>query len=69
MAFEDHPDEEGTHVKGAWVNDADPTYVSDLFHGWDKEVSDLVQVRGGRWGIASLLGATLMAAGFSACTI
>jgi hypothetical protein len=68
VACEDHPDEEGTHFEGAWVTDADPTYVSDMFHGWDKEVCDLVQVRGRRWRIA-LLGAALMATVFSACTI
>lgn len=45
VAFEFHPDEEGTNYDGPWVADVDPSYVQGLFHGWEKEVDELVQVR------------------------
>ena len=43
-ADEFHPHEEGTQFDGPWVADVDPLYVQSLFHGWEKEVSDIVQV-------------------------
>ena len=43
-AFEFHPYEEGTHFDGPWVADVNPSYVQGLFRGWEKEVSELVQV-------------------------
>lgn len=43
-AIESHPHEEGTHFGGPWVTEADPSYVQSLFHGWEKEVGELVQV-------------------------
>jgi salicylate hydroxylase len=45
VAFEVNPDEEGTHFGGAWVANADPSHVSNLYRGWEKEVGELVQVR------------------------
>jgi salicylate hydroxylase len=44
-AFEIRPHEEGTHFGGPWVADVDPSYVSSLFRGWEKEVCELIQVR------------------------
>ena len=44
VAFEFHPDKEGTHFDGPWVTDVDSSYVQELVHGWEKDVSDLVQV-------------------------
>jgi hypothetical protein len=44
-AFEIRPHEEGTHFGGPWVVDMDPSYVASLFQGWEKDVSDLIQVR------------------------
>ena len=43
-AYEFHPDEEGTHFTGPWFADVDPSFVQGLFHGWEKEVEELVQV-------------------------
>ncbi|KAH9988557.1 salicylate hydroxylase [Russula vinacea] len=52
-ADEFHPHEEGTQFDGPWVADVDPLYVQSLFHGWEKEVSDIVQCLDGlkvtRW--------------------
>lgn len=45
VGFEIRPHEEGTQFKGPWVADVDPSYVSSLFHGWEKDVGELVQVR------------------------
>jgi hypothetical protein len=67
VAFEVHPDEEGTHFGGAWVTNADPTHVSSLFRGWEKEVNELVQVRvgiGEYYRIRDAHGTI-----FSACTV
>ena len=44
VAFESHPQEEGTHFGGPWVADTDSSYVQSLFRGWEKEVGELVQV-------------------------
>ena len=44
VAFEFHPQEEGTHFDGPWVADEDPSYVQGLFQGWEKEVGDITQV-------------------------
>jgi len=44
VAFESHPHEEGTHFGGPWIADVDPSYVQGLFHGWEKEVGEIVQV-------------------------
>jgi hypothetical protein len=43
-AFEFRPYEEGTHFDGPWVADVDPSYVQGLFHGWEREVDDIIQV-------------------------
>ena len=43
-AFVFYPDEEGTHFNGPWATGVDPSYVQGLFHGWEKEVDELVQV-------------------------
>ncbi|KAH9989922.1 FAD/NAD-P-binding domain-containing protein [Russula compacta] len=55
VGFEIRPHEEGTHFKGPWVADVDPSYVSSLFRGWEKEVGELVQCLGGlkicRWAV------------------
>jgi hypothetical protein len=45
VAFDFHPQEEGTHFDGPWVADEDPSYVQGLFQGWEKEVDDIIQVR------------------------
>ncbi|KAH9988531.1 salicylate hydroxylase [Russula vinacea] len=42
-AFEFHPHEEGTHFDGPWVTDVDPSYIQGLFHGWEKDVGEIVQ--------------------------
>jgi hypothetical protein len=44
-AFEVRPHEEGTHFGGPWVVDVDPSYVTSLFQGWEKDVGELIQVR------------------------
>ena len=44
VAFEFHPDEEGTQFDGPWVADEDPSHVQGLFQGWEKEVCDIIQV-------------------------
>ena len=44
VAFESHPQEEGTHFDGIWIADEDPSYVQGLFQGWEKEVVDIIQV-------------------------
>jgi salicylate hydroxylase len=44
VTFKFHPDKEGTHFDGSWVTDMDPSYVQGLVHGWEKQVSDIVQV-------------------------
>jgi hypothetical protein len=46
-AIEFHPHEEGTHFGGPWVTEVDPPYVRSLFHGWGKEVGELVHVSAG----------------------
>ncbi|KAI0290583.1 salicylate hydroxylase [Russula brevipes] len=54
-AFEIRPHEEGTHFGGPWVADVDPSYVSSLFRGWEKEVCELIQCLSGlkitRWAV------------------
>jgi hypothetical protein len=47
IAFEVHPDDEGTHFGGAMVTNADPKHVAGMFRGWEREVGELVQVRAG----------------------
>jgi salicylate hydroxylase len=44
VAFESHPQEEGTQFKGPWVVVEDPSYVQGLFQGWEKEVGDIIEV-------------------------
>ena len=39
-----HPHEEGTHLEEPWVTEVDPSNVQNLFHGWEKEVGEIVQV-------------------------
>ena len=48
VATEYHPHKEGTHLGGPWVTEVDPSNVKSLFHGWEKEVIELVQVSAGR---------------------
>ncbi len=50
VAFEYHPHEEGTHLGGPQVTEADPSHVQSLFHGWEKEVGEIVQVSAGPAG-------------------
>lgn len=47
VAIEYHPHEEGTHLGGPWVTEVNPSNVQSLFHGWEKEVGELVQVSAG----------------------
>jgi hypothetical protein len=46
-AIEFRPHEEGTHFGGPWVAEVGPSYLQSLFHGWGKEVGELVQVSAG----------------------
>ena len=55
VAFEFHPDEEGTRFDGPWVADVDPSYVQGLFLGWEKEVDELVQVSSLQWKAESCI--------------
>jgi hypothetical protein len=48
VATEYHPDEAGTHLGGPWVTEVNPSDVQSLFHGWEKEVGELVQVSAAR---------------------
>jgi salicylate hydroxylase len=52
VAFEFNPHEEETHFDGPWVADVNPSYVQGLFHGWEKEVDELVQVSA--WPVESI---------------
>ncbi|KAI0294488.1 salicylate hydroxylase [Multifurca ochricompacta] len=58
VAFDHHPDQEGTHFGEAWVTNADPEHVSKMYDGWEREVSELVQCLDGlkitRWAVHSL---------------
>ncbi len=47
VAVEYHPHEEGTHLGGPQVTEVDSSHVQSLFHGWEKEVSEVVQVSAG----------------------
>ncbi len=47
VAIEYNPHEEGTHLGGPWVTEVDSSRVQSLFHGWEKEVSEVVQVSAG----------------------
>ena len=47
VAIEYHPHEEGTHLGGPWVTEVNPSDIQSLFHGWEKEVGELVQVSAG----------------------
>ena len=47
IVFEFHPHEEGRHLGDPWVTEVDPSYVQNLFHGWEKDVSELTQVSAG----------------------
>ena len=44
VAFEFHPDEEGTQLDGPWVADGDHSFVQGLFQGWENEVGEIVRV-------------------------
>jgi salicylate hydroxylase len=48
-AFEFNPHEEGTHFGGPLVADVDPSHVQGLFHDWEKEASEIVQVSSSVW--------------------
>ncbi|KAI0277468.1 FAD/NAD-P-binding domain-containing protein [Russula aff. rugulosa BPL654] len=55
VANEYHPHEEGTHLGGPWVAKVNPSNVQSLFHGWEKEVGELIQCLGDlkitRWAV------------------
>ncbi|KAI9507157.1 salicylate hydroxylase [Russula earlei] len=55
VVFEIRPHEEGTQFSGPWVADVDPSYIVSLFHGWEREVRELIQCLGGlkitRWAV------------------
>ncbi|KAN0109198.1 salicylate hydroxylase [Russula decolorans] len=55
VAIEYHPHEEGTHLGGPWDTEVNPSDVQSLFHGWEKEVGEIVQCLGDlkmtRWAV------------------